>query len=380
MTALLACCSRPPACCARSCRLRRAGRAPRQARLRGRRSMRPRRARHAALRRRRRDAARGAAPRRQARPSVALATPRRLRPDAAARPHRLEAHRQERRRRNALGRHQRHDRRCSSACSRTAAASPGPGRSPATTSAAAPPRAASTTSPQAASSRRCRARSRRSAFAPRPASTASTCAARSGAATWRSSTRCSATPHWPRDQGRHPLRRGRQRASVPRRAQPAATAPGRRARRAEGDRARRGQRLAQVAERPRLLAGVDARARSRRDPNADPDRASLRPRRDQGDACRSARKCGCSSTGARRSSAGPEPLAARVARVARRNNARPRLHAPAAVLQRANGPARSYVGAVRRKAARASGTLRIARVTPGAPGMRRSSAWAAPSS
>ena len=52
--------------------------------------------------------------------------------------------------------------------------------------------------------------------------------------------------------------------------------------------------------------GVDARARSRRDPNADPDRAAVRSRRDQGDACRSARRCSCWSTVARRSSPGAD--------------------------------------------------------------------------
>ena len=165
---------------------------------------------------------------------------------------------------NALGRHERHDRRCSSACSRTAAASPGPGRWPATTSAGARPTAASTTSPRTASSRRCRARSRRSAFAPTPASTASTCAARSGAATCAIVNSLLATPHWPRVKGgilfvedvnEHPYRIERNLLQLHQAgvldAQKAIVLGA-------------VQRLAQVAARPRLLAGVDARARSRR--------------------------------------------------------------------------------------------------------------------
>ena len=103
-------CSRRPACVRSARAAARAARAPGRARLRGRDRRRRAARQDAALRRRRRRRAwRRSTAIAARRPSVALATPRRLRPDAAARPDRLEAHRAQRRRRHALGRPQRHD-------------------------------------------------------------------------------------------------------------------------------------------------------------------------------------------------------------------------------------------------------------------------------
>ena len=107
-----------------------------------------------ALRRQRRHAPGRAAPHRRAGAVDRHGGARRLRPDAAARPHRLAAAGAQRRSRHALGRAERHHARCIWGCWPMAAASAGPGRPPPRTSAAATRPAASTTSPPPASARR----------------------------------------------------------------------------------------------------------------------------------------------------------------------------------------------------------------------------------
>ena len=98
------------------------------------------------------------------------------------------------------------------------------------------------------------------------------------------------TPHWPKHQGRRPVRRGRQRASVPRRAHAAAAAPGRRARCAEGGAARRTSANGSKSplDRGYTLKAVLAQLRAATQ-DADPHRAAVRPRADQGDAAGRAR-------------------------------------------------------------------------------------------
>ena len=233
------------------------------------------------------DAPRRAAPRRRrARRSIALAT--RGGYGLTRLLDRIDWKRiaQQRRARHALGRQQRPDRRCSSACSRTpAAASPGPGRSPATTSAAAT--AEGGVDDVTAGLLRRGDGGELEAVGFRTEAGFDGLGVRGTLWGGNLCVRQLAARHaaLAARQGRHPVPRGRQRAPVPHRAQPAAAAPGRRARRAEGGRCSAPSATGRKSplDRGYTLKTVVAQLRAATQ-DADPHRPAVRPRADQGDA------------------------------------------------------------------------------------------------